>query len=262
LAGEAKKAKRNNEMTFQKDAIGYLAAIWEKQEQGLNISHQDSVLAFGDIIARYSSGEPDEHRFYHTVDHLNDLMQTADLLSFKDERSVRLAVFFHDAVYKTNIYDLMNMKAGRKPSNEEQSALYAINQLGALGYPQQTIDRVAALIRMTQNHTVDPLDEDAALFLDMDMSILGADPAQYARYAANVRGEYISVDIPTFCAGRLQFVEHTLAQNRIFITDKFEQACGAQARINLEREKSVLMVGHAYVGQRPDGFMPPQRDMP
>lgn len=249
-------------MKLQKDTVSYLAAIWERQEQGLNVSYRNSVWAFGDIIARYRSGEPDEHRFYHTIDHLNDLMEKADTLSFKDERSVRLAIFFHDAVYKTNIYDLKNIKAGLKPSSEEQSALYAINQLSALGYPQQTIDRVADLIRMTLNHAADPSDRDAALFLDMDMSILGTDPAEYARYAANVRGEYISVDFPTFRAGRLQFIQQTLAQNRIFITDEFEQAYGAQARINMEREKSVLLTGHAYVGQRPDGSFPPQRGMP
>ncbi len=53
------------------------------------------------------------------------------------------------------------------------------------------------LILMTKSHSVvgkgDIDAEDAALFLDMDMAVLGSDPQTYQTYADNIHREFAHV---------------------------------------------------------------------
>src|SRR5690348_8638750 len=96
-----------------------------------------------DLLARWS--EP--HRRYHTLDHLAFMLRIIDRYGdlVDDPDAVRLAAWFHDAVYDVHGAD-----------NEERSALLWGTAAEALGVAADRAAEVARLIRLTAGHDVDP----------------------------------------------------------------------------------------------------------
>lgn len=171
------------------------------------------------LIAAYS--EP--HRRYHGLGHVDWLLGEARRRAavIVDAELMGFAIWFHDAVYDP-----------RRGDNEELSAGWAARALP----PGQRTQRVAELIRMTKNHAVGEAVGDAALFLDMDIAILGASSDVYEKYAADIRAEYGHVSDAAFAAGRSAFLEAQLNRQRIFRTDLYEREHGATARANMAWE--------------------------
>jgi predicted metal-dependent HD superfamily phosphohydrolase len=191
-----------------------------------------------DVLARYS--EP--HRRYHTAEHLAEVLQTVRSLadptdpgasfhldSPDDYVAVVLAAWFHDAVYDP-----------RSATNEDDSARLASDRLGAAGLDAALVDEVARLVRLTAGHTVAPGDDNGALLVDADLAILGARPARYDRYAADVRDEYGFVDDDAFRSGRRQVLETFLGLGSIYHCELMVVRCDENARRNLRRELTRL----------------------
>lgn len=166
-------------------------------------------------------------RHYHTLEHLAELARSwrevAAGPGWTDARASWLALLFHDIVYDV---------AAAPGENEERSAA----MLAAL-VPDSGC--AARLVRLTATHgTPDdtPLDDDAAHFLDSDMAILGASPARFARYEAQVAAEYtVLVPMEIYRAGRRDFFTRLLALPRIFRSDRFHGLLEARARANIAR---------------------------
>ena len=179
-----------------------------------------------DLIRRYS--EP--HRRYHTTDHLRHVLIMIDeLADDHDLFLVRLAAWFHDAVYA--------IPPGQV-SNEEASARLVIRELGRAGLEQEDLTQVARLVRLTETHLPGPRDREGELLCDADLAILAAEPAAYARYVEAVRAEYAAISEADFLAGRLAVLTG-LADREIFRTAKGRRLTGA-ARANLEAEMRSL----------------------
>src|SRR4051794_38422637 len=98
-----------------------------------------------DLLRRYA--EP--HRRYHTGTHLSEVLGHVDELAGEadDIEAVRLAAWFHDAVY-----------APLSGDNEERSAALAERVLTEAGAPAATVAEVARLVRLTASHEVAPGD--------------------------------------------------------------------------------------------------------
>jgi predicted metal-dependent HD superfamily phosphohydrolase len=101
------------------------------------------------------------------------------------------------------------------------------------------------MILATATHTVPPFSDpgplaDTALFLDMDLSILGADDAVFDQYEAAVREEYSWADDATWNHGRAAVLESFLAREHIFHTEIFRHRFEAQARRNIARSLERL----------------------
>lgn len=92
------------------------------------------------------------------------------------------------------------------------------------------------MILDTKNHK--PTTEESALVLDLDMSILGAQPAEYKQYAADIRREFALASDRDFVRGRLAFL-NKLEDERIFLTRPFEHL-ERQAQINIRAESEAL----------------------
>ena len=135
-----------------------------------------------DLIRRYS--EP--HRRYHTAEHLRQVLAMIDELAddSHDLFLVRLAAWFHDAVYA--------IPPGQV-SNEEASARLALRELARTGLEQEDLNQVARLVRLTETHLPGSRDPEGELLCDADLAILAAEPEAYARYVEQVREEYASV---------------------------------------------------------------------
>ncbi|GGM33461.1 HD domain-containing protein [Dactylosporangium sucinum] len=187
----------------------------------------DSVVG-PDLIARYS--EP--HRRYHTLEHLAAMLRVIDEHSVlaDDADAVRLAAWFHDAVYVPFAQD-----------NEEQSAQLALDRLSRLGWPASRAEEVARLVRLTAGHRVAPGDRNGALLADADLAILAADRPDYERYAAAVREEYAAVPDEVFRPGRAAILQQLLELPELYRAVPSRAAWTARAHANLRTEIRTLL---------------------
>jgi predicted metal-dependent HD superfamily phosphohydrolase len=191
-----------------------------------------------DLLRRY--GEP--HRRYHTAEHLVAVLDHVDELAAEagDAEAVRLAAWFHDAVYDPSRGD-----------NEERSAVLAERMLADTDLPAVTVAEVARLVRLTTTH--DPRDDDrnGAVLCDADLAILAAPPDRYAAYAAAVREEYAAVPDDAFRAGRAEILRSLLELPALFRTAPARERWEAAARHNLQTE--LMLLGRASGGADPRG---------
>ena len=179
-----------------------------------------------DLVRRYA--EP--HRRYHTLAHLHHvLVMIEELAADQDLFLVRLAAWFHDAVYA--------IPAGQV-SNEEASARLSIRTLSRAGLEQEDLTQVARLVRLTETHVPGARDPEGELLCDADLAILAAPPDAYARYVEQIRAEYAAVPEQAFLAGRLAVLTE-LAGREIFRTAKGRRLTPA-ARANLEAEMRTI----------------------
>ena len=188
----------------------------------------EAVAAAGaDLLSRWR--EP--HRHYHDAQHLADVLAAVDDLAADaaDVPAVRLAAWFHDAVYE-----------GRPGDDEQRSADLARQVLTELGVPPQRSDRVADLVRITLHHDPAPGDADGAVLCDADLAILAADADRYARYVKAVRAEYQHVPEPMFRSGRAMVLKALEAMPRLYRTAAARQRWEGAARANLARELDEL----------------------
>ncbi len=183
-----------------------------------------------ELLARWS--EP--HRRYHDVDHLRSVLVAVDELAHEARgiTAVRLAAWFHDAVY-----------AGQAGGDERASAALAASMLPALGVDAEQTAEVVRLVELTAAHHPAPNDANGAVLCDADLSVLGGDPAEYATYAAAVRDEYGDVPEAEFRSGRIAVLERLLDHRPLYQTatgrDRWEEA----ARRNIETELTLLRAG-------------------
>ena len=178
------------------------------------------------LIQRYA--EP--HRRYHDLEHLRHVLRMIDeLADDQDLYLVRLAAWFHDAVYDIPFREL---------TNEDASARLAIRELSRAGFEQEDLTQVARLVRLTATHLPGSRDPEGELLCDADLAILAAPPQVYARYVAAVREEYAAVPEAEFLAGRLEVLE-PLVDGELFRTPR-GRAMTAAAQANLVEECDSL----------------------
>ena len=184
---------------------------------------------FAQLDKRYSAAG----RHYHTLAHIEAILAAveahADTLA--DADAVRFAAWFHDAIYQP-----------MRSDNELRSAQLAEKALSQLGFPASRLSAVRELILRTKNHTerLTGESDDLAFFLDCDLAVLGADEAQYQRYAAQIRQEYRMFPDFLYNPGRVKVLQQFLAVPHLYRTPFFLSTFEAPARRNLAAELSNL----------------------
>ncbi|MEE1789119.1 hypothetical protein PUR71_40385 [Streptomyces sp. SP17BM10] len=170
-------------------------------------------------------------RRYHTADHLGAVLRHVDALAAHaaDPDAVRLAAWFHDAVYRPD-----------RTENEERSAALAVRALTAAGLPADRTAEVERLVLLTVTHDPAPGDRDGEVLCDADLAVLGGAPEAYAAYAAAVREEYGFVPEPDFRAGRAAVLRRLLALPALYRTPTARERFTAAARSNLAAELGAL----------------------
>lgn len=174
-------------------------------------------------------------RHYHGLHHINALLALHASYSslMADPAAIEAAIWFHDAVYDSRATD-----------NEARSAALAHEKLAGLASDSR-IEHIVAMIEATATHQIpvmssDEARQDAALFLDMDLAILGAEPDVFSAYEANVRCEYDWVDAPAWHAGRKAVLQRFLDRKAIFHTEIFRARFEQAARENITRSLAEL----------------------
>ncbi|MFJ8655222.1 hypothetical protein ACIRNU_23015 [Streptomyces rochei] len=182
------------------------------------------------LLARWR--EP--QRRYHTLAHLTAVLDHIDVLEehADDPDAVRLAAWFHDAVYLPE-----------RSENEERSARLAERALPEAGVPAGRTAEVARLVRLTVSHAPAEDDRDGQVLCDADLAILASPPSAYAAYTAAVRQEYHFVPDDAFREGRAAILRRLLALPALFHTPHGRRAWEATARYNLTGELEMLSPG-------------------
>lgn len=190
--------------------------LWQKL--GVKGAQESQLDA---LVAHYS--EP--HRAYHNLAHISDcLEQFEPVRSYAhNPEAVELAIWYHDVIYDPRAKD-----------NEERSAEVAVRTAGEAGLPASFQGSVKALILATKKHDAS-LDRDAALMVDVDLSILGREPDRFDQYEGQIRQEYDWVSEEAFTAGRTAVLESFLARPAVYGTEFFKNRYERQARENIER---------------------------
>ncbi|KAA0920594.1 HD domain-containing protein, partial [Streptomyces apricus] len=180
-----------------------------------------------DLLARWS--EP--QRRYHTPDHLTAVLDHVDLLAgaAADPDLVRLAAWFHDAVYRPD-----------RSENEERSARLAERALPEAGLSAAATAEVARLVRLTLTHAPAGDDPNGQVLCDADLAILASPDHAYAAYTAAVRQEYAFVPADAFREGRAAILRQLLELPRLFHTPYGAKEWEGPARRNLTGELALL----------------------
>lgn len=203
-----------------------LLALWTGPAERLGAQH-DVRIEGERLLAAYRR----EHRRYHDVVHLVTVLRHVDeLAAFAvDADVVRIAAWFHDAVYDV-----------RSQDNEAASAMLAETVLDRLDVDPDCTAEVSRLVRLTAGHVTEPDDRDGGVLCDADLAVLAGRPDEYADYAASVRAEYAHVGEAAFAVGRAAVLRGLLDRPRLYRTPVAQQAWEQPARKNLARELAFL----------------------
>ena len=198
---------------------------WPGQDRWLRLwqlagATGDPTRWYENLAQAYS--EP--HRHYHNQQHIAECLAEFDSARHLAQQpaAVELALWFHDAAYDPKASD-----------NEERSAVMARNCLEASGLSKLGAT-VSELVIATKSHSTEA-GPDAALMVDVDLSILGQDERRFAEYESQIRAEYRSVPELIFNFKRAGILKRFQARERIYATDFFAAKYEQNARRNLER---------------------------
>lgn len=214
-------------MQQQRELISFLERQWEELCRQTAKNNEPQAVIFSSLVEYYN--EP--HRAYHNLNHIKALLDlcAAFKSKIKDFAAVSFAVWFHDAIYNPP-----------KSDNEERSAELAVESLRKLKIAEIQIETIRQMILATKTHNADLLDADGRLFLDFDLSILGADAEIYQQYAVAIRQEYGFVPENLYRSGRRNILENFLQREFIYLTDECRERFETQARQNISTEIAEL----------------------
>lgn len=205
-----------------------LRHAWTALTRDLGLPPGRAGRILDDLVARHAAPT----RAYHTLRHVRQVLADVDALlaagePAHDPAAIRLAAWFHDAVYDATA-----------TGNERASADLAEEALRLLGLEPARRADVAALVLTTADHL--PVTDDARILVDADLAVLGATPAAYARYRQAIRREYRMVPEERWCRGRAEVLQRFLARPRIYSTPSMQARVERAARRNLAAELETL----------------------
>jgi predicted metal-dependent HD superfamily phosphohydrolase len=197
---------------------------WRCLMRALHGGNQDAT--FEALCTAYD--EPQRH--YHTQSHIDDCLAQFEHLREHalDPLAIELAIWFHDAVY-----------IPQRNDNERQSADWARRFLVQAGAEADLIEVVVRLILATR-HDALPTGPDEALLIDVDLSILGADPERYRQFELDIRREYRWVPGLVYRRKRAAILESFLQRERNISHAEFHARYEAQAPDNLRKALPAL----------------------
>lgn len=198
-------------MSTSKILYRYWQAAWPDAPPGL----AESVLEAWQTKGRH----------YHTHQHLIEMLEGLEAnkhrAQYLDE--IIMAIFFHDAVYNPKAHD-----------NEARSAAWATEALSNGRWPDEAIGRITQMILKTIGHT-QPETNDEALFLDLDLMILGTTPQRFSEYERQIRSEYRWVPGFIYRKERGKILKMFEAAQPLFHTEEIQKTHEKSAHRNLSK---------------------------
>ncbi|GAA4309711.1 hypothetical protein GCM10023149_04140 [Mucilaginibacter gynuensis] len=136
------------------------------------------------------------HRFYHTLEHLDDIYQQLQNNNLGDNDALLLATVFHDIIYDP-----------RSATNEEDSAKY----FNEVFHGDQVLkDTVTEIIIDTKTHQ--PKSELSRIFSEADLNILRQPFSKLMVYERQIFKEFQFVDYSIYRQKRVEVLEELRLQ--------------------------------------------------
>ena len=178
------------------------------------------------ILAHLEKQYNNENRFFYNLTHVTHQLKLLEQYHYliKNEEVVFFAIWFRhisNDTWRTN--------------NEERSAYVARLKLTEAHVPNAIIQKVVQYISGCKNYTA-PLEDDEAVFQDLDLSVFGMDSSVYEIYSDQLRKEWRR--LPSFILNRRRkdFIHLLLERDNIYNTEKFQTTYELQARRNMKFE--------------------------
>jgi predicted metal-dependent HD superfamily phosphohydrolase len=96
----------------------------------------------------------------------------------------------------------------------------------------ELVRHITKLILCTKSHEPGDI-ENAALLVDIDLSILGKPPERFSQFESGIRSEYAWVPADVYRQRRVEILERFLKRERIYFTQSFRERYEDAARRNL-----------------------------
>jgi pantetheine-phosphate adenylyltransferase len=145
-----------------------------------------------EVINRYQ--EP--HRFYHTLDHLQDIYQQLEDKELADNKALLLATAYHDVIYNP-----------QSSTNEENSAKYFMQYYKA---NDQLKQEVYNIILDTKTHQ--PQSELSSVFCDLDLNVLRQPLHKLLIYEDQIFKEFQFADFTLYRIKRVEALQQLQAK--------------------------------------------------
>jgi predicted metal-dependent HD superfamily phosphohydrolase len=203
----------------------FSAARWLAMWQALGARQVDEGLR-AELLRCYA--EPQRH--YHSQQHLGECLAALEPLRELAERpaEIELALWFHDAIYDT-----------RRKDNELRSADWAQQAALAAGLATEVAARVHGLVMMTRHQAL-PVTVDEQILIDVDLSILGANPQRFAEYERQIEQEYAWVAAADRRSSRRRILLSFLGREAIYSSAPVRARLEQRARRNLQASIAAL----------------------
>lgn len=211
----------------QVEEAGSLFGRWLGLARWLGLDEPTAASIFAALRGRYA----EDVRAYHTLEHVRQVLDTVERLAPYAENllAVKLAAWFHDAVYEPGAAD-----------NEARSAGYLRAALEPVAVPAAVVEEAARLILLTEGHAAEARDGNGRVLLDADLAILGAEPAAYQQYAQAIRREFAHVPEAAYRRGRADVLRRLLQRDPLYYTRPIQEEREARARRNIRWELAIL----------------------
>jgi pantetheine-phosphate adenylyltransferase len=151
-----------------------------------------------EIVNRYS--EP--QRFYHTLDHIIDVLnelRNSDLLKHDE---LFLAALFHDIIYNP-----------QSNTNEEDSAAFFLNEAKSSQLTTEQKEHIKQLILDTKHHK--PTVKFSEEFIKADLAILNSSFDKLIKYEKQIFKEFQFVDYKDYKIKRIEVLKHFNANGNL-----------------------------------------------
>lgn len=179
-----------------------------------------------ETFAKLNNAWTEPTRRYHNREHLAECLDLFDELKTHaaDADVVELALWFHDAVYTFGAGD-----------NESRSAELLLREASQLGIVPSGAEEAAKLVHWTAHHgqEIEQPKGDAALLLDIDLSILGSAAIRFLEYEYSIEEEHPHVHPLLFRIKRGRFLASMLMRDPLFHTELGRTRFETRARANL-----------------------------
>lgn len=231
------------------DAPQWLGSAWRRSVENVGatapVTEIDRVGA--DLVARWQADD----RVHHNLKRLIGVLARVDELAAEthDPDVVRLAAWYHGSVFTSDVEDAYARRGGIDP---DASAELARTELGALGVPSTTVERVVELVRSMLRHAPSPHDIDAQALCDADLGALAAEPQRYESYLREVRAEWSHIPERDYAEARVAILGRLLERRALFASP-LGAAWEDRARDNLRAERERLQHELAQLPPRPEG---------
>jgi predicted metal-dependent HD superfamily phosphohydrolase len=201
-----------------------LEKIYSELLSNIGFSANEIQQNWLDLEKAYSK----KSRHYHNRTHLKEMIEGFETYSnrLQNPNEILFSIFYHDFIYSAS-----------KKDNELKSAEYALGILpeNVNLNKQLVFDAICA----TQQHQHNVI-EDINWLIDFDLKILAKDWDDYKLYFEQIRKEYRIYPDFLYKPGRAKALKHFLENEFIFQTKEFRSLYEEKARINIEKEISIL----------------------